>query len=91
MMTAWNLMATVAVLLCMGWWRIASASAATTTVEGTLMVPSGEMAPNYQITLNRGEHSTLSRADGTFAFYEVPPGIYLLDVASVHHVRSRRV
>jgi hypothetical protein len=90
MMTAWNLMATVAVLLCTGWWRIASASAATTTVEGTLMVPSGEMAPNYQITLNRGEHSTLSRADGTFAFYEVPPGIYLLDVASVHHVRSRR-
>lgn len=54
-------------------------------VEGMLEIPSGEMASNFEVVLNRGEQSTLSKADGTFTFYEVPPGIYLLDVLSIHH------
>ena len=57
------------------------------TVDGLLDIPNGEMASNFQVTLNRGEYATLSKADGTFSFYNVPNGIYLLDVLSVHHVR----
>ena len=50
-----------------------------------LEIPSGEMASNFQVVLNRGEHTALSSADGTFMFYDVPAGIYLLDVLSIHH------
>ena len=57
------------------------------TVDGLLDIPNGEMASNFQVILNRGEYTTLSKADGSFSFYNVPNGIYLLDVLSVHHVR----
>ena len=56
-------------------------------VDGLLDIPNGEMASNFQVTLNRGEYTTLSKTDGAFSFYNVPNGIYLLDVLSVHHVR----
>jgi len=29
---------------------------------------------NYKITLNDGQYSSFSRADGTFTFYDIPPG-----------------
>jgi hypothetical protein len=35
-----------------------------------------------RISLNAGEQLTYSRLDGTFAFYNVPPGVHLVDVHS---------
>lgn len=35
-----------------------------------------------RITLNNGDYTTYSRTDGSFAIYNVPPGIHQLDVDS---------
>lgn len=35
-----------------------------------------------RLSLNAGEQLTYSRLDGTFAFYNVPPGVHLVDVYS---------
>ena len=35
-----------------------------------------------RVSLNAGEQHTYSRLDGTFAFYNVPPGVHLVDVYS---------
>jgi hypothetical protein len=54
------------------------------TIEGRLQFP--DKTPfntTSRITLNHGELSTYSRADGSFAVYNVPPGIHVLDVQSV--------
>lgn len=56
----------------------------TVPVEGRIEVPNAGMpVGNQEITLNGGEYSTLTRSDGSFSFYEVPSGIYLLDVGDI--------
>jgi hypothetical protein len=34
------------------------------------------------VTLNGGEYEAYTRLDGSFVFYDVKPGIHLLDVLS---------
>jgi len=36
-----------------------------------------------------GEYRTLTRADGSFVFHDVKPGVYLLDVLSVDYFFSQ--
>jgi hypothetical protein len=56
----------------------------TLPVEGRIEVPNaGLPVANQEITLNGGEYSTLTRVDGSFTFYEIPSGIYLLDVGDI--------
>ena len=62
---------------------------ATLPVNGELDIPTGELASNIQVTLNGGEYTAISRIDGKFTFYDVPTGVYLLDVLSIHHVFSQ--
>lgn len=64
-------------------------SIATLPVDGELNIPTGELASNIQVTLNGGEFSAISRIDGRFTFHDVPTGVYLLDVLSIHHVFSQ--
>ena len=64
-------------------------SVATLPVDGELDIPTGELASNIQVTLNGGEFAATSRIDGRFTFYDVPTGVYLLDVLSIHHVFSQ--
>jgi Protein of unknown function (DUF2012) len=64
-------------------------SIATLPVDGELDIPTGELASNIQVTLNGGEFSAISRIDGRFTFHDVPTGVYLLDVLSIHHVFSQ--
>ena len=53
-------------------------------VEGSLVIPGGRKTlPNTRVVLNGGEYSSLSRADGSFTFYNVDAGIYLLEVLCV--------
>jgi hypothetical protein len=56
------------------------------TIEGRLQFPD-KTAFNIttKVTLNHGERSTYSRADGSFSVYNVEPGIHVLDVQSVTH------
>lgn len=62
-------------------------SAAAKTLEGRLQFPdSVPFNLTSRIVLNHGELSTYSRADGSFALYDVSPGIHVLDVqSSVYH------
>ncbi len=48
------------------------------------MIPGLEKkVSNIRVVLNGGEYTSLSRQDGSFAFYNVDTGIYLLEVMSV--------
>lgn len=64
--------------------RVLSAAQGTTTsLEGQLQF--SDKTPfnvTTRISLNNGEYSTYSRADGTFVVYDVPPGIHQLDIHS---------
>ena len=65
-----------------------TSAVATLPIEGELDIPNGDSATNILITLNGGEHSALSNIDGRFEFHDVPTGIYLLDVLSIHQVST---
>eukprot|EP00947_MAST-08B_sp_MAST-8B-sp1_P000664 g664.t1 len=52
-------------------------------IVGRIKVPVGISQSGVKLVLNGGDHWALSRADGTFVFHDVPPGIYSLDVLSV--------
>mmetsp|Transcript_3324 Transcript_3324/g.5058 ORF Transcript_3324/g.5058 Transcript_3324/m.5058 type:complete len:219 (+) Transcript_3324:86-742(+) len=54
------------------------------TIEGVLRMPDGKSPlVDAKISLNDGDRITYSKhADGSFIFYNVPPGIHLLDVHS---------
>ena len=53
-------------------------------VEGALVIPGGTRTlANTRVVLNGGEYSSLSSLDGSFTFYDVDAGIYLLEVLCV--------
>ena len=55
----------------------------TAIIEGKLQFPNKTpFNVTTPITLNHGEFSTYSRADGSFTIHNVPPGIHVLDVQS---------
>jgi ER membrane protein complex subunit 7 len=62
-------------------------STPTATITGRLQLP--DKTPfnmTTKVTLNHDDFVTYTRAhDGTFAIYNVPPGIHLLDVQSTTH------
>lgn len=60
----------------------ADTSQPTATIKGTLLLPDDTPVNNTRVALNAGEQLTYSRLDGTFAFYNVPPGVHLVDVYS---------
>jgi hypothetical protein len=60
------------------------------TIQGTLRLPDEMPVNSTKIALNNGEKVTYSRLDGSFAFYNVPPGVHLLDVYS-HHLHFSQV
>ncbi|GMH82824.1 hypothetical protein TL16_g09394 [Triparma laevis f. inornata] len=64
----------------------ASAKSSTTTFIGQLLLPPNSSPyPNAALTLNSGEHNAISDVDGRFSFFNLPPGIYQLDVLATLH------
>jgi len=62
----------------------------TVTIEGKLKLPQQETQINStQITLNDAEFSTYSKSDGSFTFYNIPEGIYVLDIHSSSYYFSQ--
>mmetsp|Transcript_26401 Transcript_26401/g.105695 ORF Transcript_26401/g.105695 Transcript_26401/m.105695 type:complete len:221 (-) Transcript_26401:289-951(-) len=77
-------------------WRLvllATLAGATTRVypvEGLVALRDREATvPTTEVVLNGGEYRTLTRADGSFVFHDVKPGVYLLDVLSVDYFFSQ--
>lgn len=65
----------------------------TGRIEGILQFPDKTVFnQTARILLNHGEFSTYSRADGSFFFPNVPPGIHVLDVHSpVYHFSQIKI
>jgi ER membrane protein complex subunit 7 len=60
------------------------------TIEGSLRLPDDMPVNSTRIALNNGDQITYSKLDGSFVFYNVPPGIHLLDVHS-HHLHFSQI
>eukprot|EP00591_Stephanopyxis_turris_P007465 CAMPEP_0195511760 /NCGR_PEP_ID=MMETSP0794_2-20130614/3972_1 /TAXON_ID=515487 /ORGANISM="Stephanopyxis turris, Strain CCMP 815" /LENGTH=229 /DNA_ID=CAMNT_0040639417 /DNA_START=95 /DNA_END=784 /DNA_ORIENTATION=+ len=60
----------------------------TTTIRGKLRLPNDTPVNTTRVTLNNNEYTTYTQSDGSFAFYNVPPGVHLLDVQSLTHLFS---
>lgn len=58
-------------------------------IHGQLRLPNDTPVNMTKIILNDGEFATYSRVDGTFSFYNVGPGVHLLDVHSHTHLFSQ--
>lgn len=54
-------------------------------IQGTLRLPDERPVNTTKIALNDGERITYTKLDGSFVFYNVPPGVHLLDVHSMKH------
>lgn len=76
---------------CLCLWSLSSVAAAT--IEGRLQFPdTSAFNITRRIVLNHGEISTYSRSDGTFALYNVPLGIHVLDVqCPVYHFAQIKI
>ena len=76
------------ITLCLWLCVLGGAAEQRTSLEGVLGFPTKQTnAPslsNIKVTLNGDEYTAFTRADGAFTFYEVPAGIYSLDVLSLH-------
>lgn len=59
-----------------------------TEIKGTLRLPNDESLNTTLVTLNSYEYSTYTKPDGTFTFYNVKPGVHLLDVHSPQYMFS---
>ena len=46
----------------------------TVPIEGVLEIPDGSSPVNFVITLNGLQHSTITKADGSFTFHEITSG-----------------
>lgn len=63
-----------------------SAEEDTITLHGRLQFPDKRpYNTTTKISVNHGAYTTYSRRDGNFTLYDLPPGIYQIDVLSVHH------
>jgi len=69
--------------------RFGACYEATYPIEGRLFLHDRTSASNLKVSMNGGEYVTYTKADGTFNFHDVLPGIYLLDVLSPHHYFSQ--
>lgn len=70
----------------------------TTTLQGKIVVPDGGQKDqlknkidvgNMEVTLNGGERTTMTTISGEFAFYEVPTGVYTLNVNDIEYTFSQ--
>lgn len=68
---------------------LAIADIASMNVEGKLAIPHQSSMANIKIGLNGDQFTTVSKRDGSFVFYNIPSGTYLLDVLSVSYVFSQ--
>jgi len=66
-----------------------SSSLITTKIEGTVKIPDGTVAVNFKVTLNGNEYISMTDINGAFTFYNIPSGIYLLDVQSLYQIYSQ--
>lgn len=57
-------------------------------VSGRLLSPTLTAIEGITISLNTQYH-TISRKDGQFTFFNVPPGVYLMEVQAVHYLFSQ--
>jgi hypothetical protein len=55
-------------------------------IEGVIKLPRPESMASSRILLNGGAYSTIPRSDGSFVFYGVPVGTYLLEVNNVPYL-----
>ena len=61
-------------------------SLVTGTLSGKLVLPpSNDPYAHVPVTLNGGEFSSLANSRGEFAFFDVQPGIYNLEVLATEH------
>mmetsp|Transcript_22820 Transcript_22820/g.29590 ORF Transcript_22820/g.29590 Transcript_22820/m.29590 type:complete len:214 (+) Transcript_22820:85-726(+) len=61
----------------------------TYPIEGKLLLPDRIPASDVKVSMNGGEYVTYTKADGSFNFHDVIPGIYLLDILSTSHYFSQ--
>ena len=70
----------------------------TTTLQGKIVIPDGGQKDslknkvdvgNMELTLNGGERTTMTTISGEFAFYEVPAGVYTLNVNDIEYTFSQ--
>ena len=66
-----------------------SSSLITTKIEGTVKIPDGTVAVNFKVTLNGNEYISMTDINGAFTLYNIPSGIYLLDVQSLYQIYSQ--
>lgn len=67
--------------------EVSVAPAQSMPIEGTISIPDGVTVPaNFRVHLDGDKYSAMTNVAGAFKFYDVPSGIYLLDVASVNHL-----
>jgi hypothetical protein len=59
---------------------------ASLNVEGNLIFSFPPAEKNIKLKLNGDDYTTISRSDGSFIFYNVPDGIYSLDILSIYHI-----
>jgi hypothetical protein len=57
-------------------------------ITGTIIIHGAETLSNTVIALNGNQYTTLTARDGTFTFYDIPSGIYSLDVRNIYYVFS---
>lgn len=58
----------------------------TAKIQGQVVIPDNTPAVNFRVTLNGDEFATMTDITGTFTFYNIPSGIYLLDVHSLNQM-----
>ncbi|OQR97064.1 hypothetical protein ACHHYP_20634 [Achlya hypogyna] len=79
----------VSVLLC----AMMAGCDSAVTLEGRVFLPATaeavETLSPFQVVLDGGVRTTLSKADGHFAFYDVAPGRYTIDVFSPVYMFSQ--
>ncbi|KAF0699300.1 Aste57867_10142 [Aphanomyces stellatus] len=78
-------------------WAALVATAIGANIEGTISFPAGVAAPestdgaipSFQVVLDGGARSTLSKQDGHFIFHDVPAGRYTVDIHSPVYMFSQ--
>lgn len=58
-------------------------------IQGTIYPTAAEKVAPFKVLLNGGEQVTYARADGSFVFYNVAPGRYVVDIPSELYLFSQ--